>query len=234
MAEPARLGMTVDEFSAWQEGHAERYELVDGRPLRMTAGAKNVHDDIVVNLIGELRQQLRGSGCRPFTGDGSVETRPGHIRRPEVGVDCGPRDPNGTKAALPKLVIEVLSPSTRDFDTFRKLDDYKETDSLDAIVLVEPNEPVASVWRRDGARSWVEATVRGLDERISMPEIGVALEMSAIYEGVEFPRDRGSFRRTKTPVSRHDDDPRRKRFSSPVKNGERRPAAGASRDFCIL
>lgn len=98
MAEPAPRGMTVEQFFAWQEGRAERYELVNGQPLRIMAGAKNVHDDIVVNLVGELREQVRGSGCRPFTGDESVETRPGQIRRPDVGADCGPRDPNGTKA----------------------------------------------------------------------------------------------------------------------------------------
>jgi Uma2 family endonuclease len=135
--------------------------LVNGQPLRMKARAKNVHDNIVVNLVGELREQVRGTGCRPFTGDGSIETRPGQIRRPDVGVDCGPRDPNGTKAALPRLVVEVLSPSTRDCDTFKKLDEYEETGSLEYIVLVEPNEPVAFVWRRDGARGWVEARVRG-------------------------------------------------------------------------
>jgi hypothetical protein len=74
---------------------------VNGFPVRMMAGARNVHDDIVVNLIGELREQLRGSGCRPFTGGGSIETKPGQIRRPDAGVDCGHRDPNGTKADSP-------------------------------------------------------------------------------------------------------------------------------------
>ena len=188
MAEPAAQGLTVDEFFTWQgqESQAERYELVNGRPLRMMAGEKNVHDDIVVNIIGELREQVRGSGCRPFTGDGSVETRPGQICRPDVGVDCGPRDRNGTKAALPKLIVEALSPSTRDFDTFRKLEEYKEVASVESTVLVEPNEPVAFVWRRDG-RAWVEIRVRGLDAQIDLPDIGVTLAMTAIYEGVEFP-----------------------------------------------
>ena len=186
MAEPAPRGMTVEQFFAWQESLAERYELVNGQPLRMMAGAKNVHDDIVVNLVAELREQVRGSGCRPFTGNGSVETRPGQIRRPDVGVDCGPRDPNGTKAALPRLVVEVLSPSTRDFDTFKKLDEYKETDSLEYIALVEPNEPVVFFWRRD-ASAWVDAQVRGLDAQIDMPKIGVRPRMAAIYDGVEFP-----------------------------------------------
>ena len=77
-------------------------ELVNGQPLRMRARAKNVHDEMVVTLVGELREQVRGTRYRPFTGDGSIETRPGQIRRPNVGVDCGPRDPNGTKKALPR------------------------------------------------------------------------------------------------------------------------------------
>jgi Uma2 family endonuclease len=187
MAERAVRTMTVDEFFAWQEHQPDRYELVDGQPLRMMAGAKNVHDDIVVNLIGELRDRVRGSGCRPFTGDGSIETLPGQIRRPDVGVDCGPRDPNGNRAALPKVVIEVLSPSTRDFDTFGKLEEYKQTQAVEHIVLVEPNEPVASVWSREAEGGWVESRPRGLDAKIELPAIGVTLEMAAIYEGVEFP-----------------------------------------------
>ncbi len=113
MSDPARQPWTIDRFFAWQAGQTDRYELVGGFPVRMMAGARNVHDDIVVNLLAELRGQLRGTGCRPFTGDGSVETLPGQIRRPDVGVDCGIRDPNALKAALPRLVIEVLSPTTR-------------------------------------------------------------------------------------------------------------------------
>src|SRR3984957_15323551 len=179
--------MTVEEFFAWQEGQVERYELVDGQPLEMMAGAKNVNDDIVVNMLDELRDQVRGRGWRPFSGDGSVETRPGQIRRPDVGVDCGPRDPNGTKAALPKLVIEVLSPSTRDFATFRKARGVQADRQPGHHRAVEPNEPVAFVWRRDAACGWAEARVRGMDARIAMPELGVTLEMAAIYEGVEFP-----------------------------------------------
>ncbi|HXZ15426.1 MAG TPA: Uma2 family endonuclease [Roseiarcus sp.] len=186
MAEPVLRNWTVEEFFAWQETQPDRYELVDGRPLKMMAGAKNVHDDIVVNLIAELRAQLRGGGRRPFTGDGAVETRPGQIRRPDVGVDCGRRDPNATTAALPKLLIEVLSPSTRDFDSFAKLEEYKRMASVDYVGLIEPNEPLAYFWRRNAQGSWVEERVRGLDGAIEAPGLAVALQMAAIYEGVEF------------------------------------------------
>lgn len=104
MPEPAARRWTVQEFFAWQERQEARYELVGGVPVRPMAGARNVHDDIVVNLLAEFRTRLRGGPCRPFTGDGSIETLPGQIRRPDLGVDCGARDPNGLTAAEPRLV----------------------------------------------------------------------------------------------------------------------------------
>ena len=178
---------TIEEFFAWQEKQPERYELVDGFPVRMMAGAKNVHDDIVVNVLAELRNQLRGTGCRPFTGDGSIETKPGQIRRPDVGVDCGRRDPNATKATSPRVVAEVLSPTTRDFDTIGKLEEYKLVDSLERIVVIEPNAPEVIIWVRGPDRNWKKGIARGIDQKLDMPEIGVTLSLAEIYDGVEFP-----------------------------------------------
>ena len=187
MTDAASRRWQLEEFFAWQERQLERYELVDGFPIRMMAGAKNVHDDIVVNVLAELRNQLRGGGGRPFTSDGSVETKPGQIRRPDIGVDCGRRDPNATKAASPRVVVEVLSPTTRDFDTIGKRDEYKLIDSLANIVVIEPNAPEVIVWARGDDRSWRKAIRQGLDQEIDMPEIGATLTLAEIYDGVEFP-----------------------------------------------
>ncbi len=187
MSDPALTPWTVDQFFAWQSRQTDRYELVGGFPVRMMAGARNVHDDIVVNLLAELRAQLRGSGCRPFTGDGAVQTLPGQIRRPDVGVDCGQRDPDGMKAALPRMVAEVLSPTTRDFDTFEKLAEYKQVESLDTIMVVEPNAPEVVVWSREPSRDWVRRVVEGIDRAVDIPMIGVTLSLAEIYDGVAFP-----------------------------------------------
>jgi Uma2 family endonuclease len=187
MAEPLERAWTVDEFFAWAERQQDRYELVNGRPLRMMAGANNVHDDIVVNVLAELHSQLRGSGCRPFTGEGAIETHPGQIRRPDVGVDCGRRDPDGYKAAAPRLVMEVLSPTTRDFDSIGKLDEYKRVAGLDYILFVEPNEPLVSVWSRSEEGHWREAGIGSLDAAVELHKLGVSLDMRAIYDGVAFP-----------------------------------------------
>lgn len=179
--------MSVEAFFAWQERQSERYELVGGVPVRMMAGARNVHDDIVVNLVASLHAALRGSGCRPFTGDGSVETLPGQIRRPDAGVDCGARDPNAMKAANPRLVAEILSPSTRDFDAFEKLGEYRNVESLDHILLIETNAAEIMHFAREPDRSWRKQRVAGLDAALDLASLSIVLQLSEVYDGVAFP-----------------------------------------------
>ena len=187
MAEPAPHPWAVETFFAWQERQAERYELVGGFPLKMMAGARNVHDDIVVNILADLRNQLRGRPCRPFTADGSVETLPGRIRRPDLGIDCGRRDPEMFKAAEPRLVMEVLSPGTRDFDTFEKLGEYKGVESLDHIVFVEPDMPLVVHWCRAADREWTRRDIEGMDTSLDVADLGIDLALGEIYDGVSFP-----------------------------------------------
>lgn len=187
MSQPIERRWTVEEFFAWQGRQSERYEFVAGFPIRKMAGASHAHDDIVVNLLGELRDQLRGSGCRPFTGDGAVETRPGQIRRPDAGVDCGRRDANAYTATEPRMVAEVLSPSTRDFDAFGKLDEYKSVPSIAYILLVEPNAPEAVLWARAEDGSWASSHVEGLEMSVDMPALGLSLKLADLYEGIAFP-----------------------------------------------
>ncbi|WP_428486366.1 Uma2 family endonuclease [Rhodopila sp.] len=115
------------------------------------------------------------------------QTMPRQIRRPDAGVDCGRRNPSGLKAVLPRMVAEVLSPTTRDFDTFEKLSEYKQIDSLDYIMVIEPNAPALVVWSRAEDRSWDRRVMEGLGHAVDMAAIGVTLPLAEIYDGVEFP-----------------------------------------------
>ena len=187
MENALQTAWTLDDFFAWQEKQPDRYELVGGQPLRMMAGASNTHNRVVINIQGQLYNQLRGSPCQPFNGDGSVQTKKAQIRRPDIGVECGPFVPNGYTANEPRVVVEVLSPTTRDVDTIRKLDEYRLVASLRRILLVETNKPLVTMWTRNEADEWAESEVTGLEGGIDMPEIGVTLPMAEIYRTIAFP-----------------------------------------------
>lgn len=186
MAEPRRRLMTVEEFFAWQLDQEERYELVDGIPvpLRGMTGASNAHDGIVVNIIASLHDQLRGGPCRVATADTAVRTAIRGVRRPDVTVECTPIDPASYEARAPKLLVEVLSPSTRRIDELRKPEEYKRLPTTAAILFIEPRQAQALLLARQSDGTWLDTPFQGLDALILLPEIGASLALRDVYEGV--------------------------------------------------
>jgi len=104
--------MSQDEFLEWCQFQDTNYELVDGVPVAIVR-ARRAHDRAVVNAIRSLGNQLDGNPCQPFTDDSAVRIPNGNTRRPDVGVDCGQFAPDALAVGSPRLVLEVLSPTTR-------------------------------------------------------------------------------------------------------------------------
>ncbi|MGQ0672438.1 MAG: Uma2 family endonuclease [Hyphomicrobium sp.] len=129
--------MTPEEFFAWGERQEIRYELVDGFPVKMQAGACNYHDVITVNVIASLGHQLRGSLCRVGTAATAIRTRIASFRRPDVMAYAGQPQPDSYEAGAPRLVVEVLSPSNAGIGWQRKLDEYRRVKGLVYILLIE-------------------------------------------------------------------------------------------------
>jgi Uma2 family endonuclease len=177
--------MSADEFLEWGLHQELRYELVDGVPVAM-AGAKQQHDQIVANVHGMLYNLMRGQKCRYFTADVAVRIPAGNIRRPDAGIDRGAFDPGATTAAAPLLVLEVLSPSTRDFDMFGKLEEYKTVSTLTHIVIVDPDTPQVFHWSRSRNEPWRHVLLEGLDAVIQLPEVVGVIDLATLYEGLTF------------------------------------------------
>lgn len=78
--------MTKDEFLAWEARQDHKWEFDGVRPSAMTGGTA-AHATIQVNLIGELRERLRGTGCKVFGADLKLATGPGY-RYPDAQVSC--------------------------------------------------------------------------------------------------------------------------------------------------
>jgi Uma2 family endonuclease len=182
MAEPARIYMSEDEFFEFLKTAEGRFELVDGE-MTMMAGANQRHQDIAANTLATLHAQLRGGKCRPTAADTAVTTN-GNVRYPDVVVDCGRRNDQSVRATTPTLVIEVLSQSTRLFDSHKKLNEYKSHPDIKYIVLVDTDSARALLHYRDGA-GWRERVYEDLNEVIEFPEIGASLALSDVYYGLE-------------------------------------------------
>ncbi|MBI1251068.1 MAG: Uma2 family endonuclease [Alphaproteobacteria bacterium] len=178
--------MSAEEFLDWRQDKPGRWELVNGAPIQMMAGAQQKHDDIVVNLIQALGPKLKGGPCRVRTADIAVETAR-NIRQPDVTIDCGPRDRNALISRAPTVVFEVLSPSTRTFDQLRKVDEYKAVGTMRAVVLIDPDRPRVLLWSRASEDdAWTDVELIGLDAVLGLDAVKASLPLSDIYEDVAF------------------------------------------------
>lgn len=180
--------MTVEEFFEWQQLQPMNYELVDGLPIptvKAMTGASDRHDAVTVNAVSALALRLRGKPCFPRTQDRSIRTWRGS-RRPDVFVECGKPEPRSMAAAEPRVVIEILSPSTARFDRFQKLDEYQRQPLIRVILLVDTDQPRVIVWPR-GEDGWSATEASGLDAVIFLPEIDAELPLADLFDRLEFP-----------------------------------------------
>ena len=188
---------TWEAYLDWEARQPIRYELVDGQVHAM--GGEE-HDTIGNNLRAALHTQLRGKPCRPHGPDLKVRAG-GHVvgldprngLYPDALIDCGPRVPGALYAQEPLAVLEVLSKSAGWIDQSLKLRDYDATPTIRTYVLISQDELKAMVYTRDeDGRLGVQSAVllEGGDATMEIPEFGLALPFSALYEGLEFASDR--------------------------------------------
>lgn len=179
--------MNADQFLDWRQEQPGRWELVSGTPVLMMAGAKQRHDRIVVNVLTDLRNALRGGPCRPWSADIATRIPAGNVRQPDVTIDCGAIRDDALESTAPSVVFEVLSPSTRTFDQVRKVDEYKTVPTLRHIVLIDPDRPRVLLWSRaDAGANWVDVELGGMDSVLALDGVGVALPLGDIYFDLTF------------------------------------------------
>ncbi len=158
------------------------------------AGATPDHGRIASSVNRELGNRLKGGPCGVM--DSSVQVRLGPTGRgahPDVLVCCGElqldaESATGPVVLNPRLVVEVLSPSTEHYDRTRKADGYRDIESLQEYVFVVQGEPRVEVYHRSADGVWsFGPTVTDPAASVHLRSVGVDLPMAEVYAGVVFP-----------------------------------------------
>ena len=84
---------------------------------------------------GGFGNLLENSSCEPHGSDMAIQTRENGVRYPDVTIDCGSPgdDVDDTRLTNPRVVIEILSPSTREYDLLVKSAEYRVITSIDTV-----------------------------------------------------------------------------------------------------
>ena len=85
----------------------------------------------------------------------------------------------------PLLVVEVLSPSTEDYDRGEKFYLYRSLASFKEYVVIHQNHTLVSAYFRLNEKDWRTDDVANLSESIHLQSVNIKLKLSDIYRGIE-------------------------------------------------
>jgi Uma2 family endonuclease len=170
-----------------------KYEYLNGMAYLMSGGSV-AHDRITRNVGYALDSQLRTGPCRAFGVDvqvllGTKKDCKNHYTYPDATVswDAADRRPENTLIESPRVVIEVLSPSTEARDRGVNFKAYQGCPTIQEIVLMSQFAPYVELWQRDNQdiTAW-HYRHDGPGEIVEIKSIDVQIDIADIYQGLDF------------------------------------------------
>lgn len=178
--------MTEDEYLEYDRTHEGKREFVNGEMIDM-AGASEAHSLIVTNLTIAIGSHLRRGPCRTHGSDMRVRIdETGLYAYPDLTVVCGEPQfaPTRPESLLnPSLLVEVLSPSTANYDRGAKLEHYRRRPSVRAILLVDSGRRRVNCYVRNPDDTWTLSDHE--DGAVRVPHLDLTLAVDEIYEGAD-------------------------------------------------
>ena len=172
-------------FPMHDEGHTEPFEEFTSK-----------HSLICGNLYAALREPARAAALKLYPGQMTVRSvgefwgRPAqHDDVPDLVATREDAPPTATFLSAPCLIVEVLSPKTRDPDRREKLPRYlslasvQDTVLVDNTVLVDSAAPSARLFVRR-SEGWREQYAEG-EGVLTLSSVDVSLTLTAIYAGIQ-------------------------------------------------
>ena len=181
--------MTASEYLEWEPQQEIRYEYCDGEVFAMTGGTKG-HNRAALNMFNALVNHVDAEGCEIDVSDVKVMLREGRsYRYPDLIVSCDARDKTEADFyRFPKLIVEVLSPSTEVVDRNKKFQEYITIPTLEEYILITADDIQVECFRKGEGRMWLYSTYTA-EETITIESIGVEMTTEQLYKNVRLKED---------------------------------------------
>jgi len=177
--------LTPAEYLTFERQAKYRSEYFEGKIFAM-AGATEPHNQIVLNVGGELYRQLKRRPCKAYVSDMRVKiSATGLYTYPDVVAVCGtPRfeDSHTDTLLNPTVIIEVLSPSTESYDRGKKFEHYRTLDSLKEYVLIAQDECRVEYYSKQPYQQWLKIEINRLQDSVELSTIQCRLDLVEVYD----------------------------------------------------
>ena len=188
-AAPKYNFISPEEYLEQERKATEKHEYYQGEVFAMS-GTSLEHVIISRNVMIELGNKLKGKSCQPFDSDLRMHIPPNTLYTyPDLSIICGKpelTDEHFDTATNPTVLIEILSPSTRNYDMGIKFKLYRDIPTLKEYILVDSENVYVEKHTRQADNIWLLSEIKNTGDILKIESIQVTLALSDIYEGISF------------------------------------------------
>jgi Uma2 family endonuclease len=177
---------TIPEYLEMENAATEKHEYYQGEIFAMS-GAKLQHNRVVRNLLTSLTRELKGKPCEPLGSDARIHIPENTLfTYPDISIFCEkPESLNNDEMNFlnPSVIIEVLSPSTKNYNRGEKFKLYRDIHTLREYILVEPEAIGVEAFFINAHGNWELKEYRSINDTLQLKTINVSLSLTEIYDG---------------------------------------------------
>ncbi|MFN7924196.1 MAG: Uma2 family endonuclease [Bryobacteraceae bacterium] len=178
--------LSVEDYLAIDRAAELKSEYHDGEMFPMVA-VSGAHAQIGFRLARQLGNALEDGPCAGYMAPLRVRVSARKYVYSDLLVICGKAvytDDHTDTVTNPKVIIEILSPSTANYDYGEKFAAYRGLESLGEYVLVAQDRPLIEIFRRTPDNKWLLSSFEGLDSTAELTSLGIELRLADVYAGV--------------------------------------------------
>jgi Uma2 family endonuclease len=179
---------TIAEYLRMEEASEEKHEYYLAEIFAMS-GAGVDHNIITGNIFSEIKQRLKGKSCRPFNSDQRIHIPQNSLfTYPDISIVCGQiitLEDDNWNILNPTVIIEVLSPSTRNYDHGGKFKLYRDIPTLKEFILLDSESISIEAFRINDRGHWELEEYKESADGLFIKSIQLLIPVAEIYEGTK-------------------------------------------------
>ena len=179
--------ISIEAYLEKENASTEKHEYYRGEVFAMS-GAKVVHNKISGNLYFSLRKKLTGKTCQPFGSDLRIHIPSNTLfTYPDISIIYGAiktLNDDEMNVLNPSVIIEVLSPSTKNYDRGEKFKLYRDIPTLKEYMLVDSESMHVEIFRLNVRHHWELEEYNNSEDQIQLKTMDEMVSLAEIYEGI--------------------------------------------------
>jgi len=187
-AEYSRRQFSIEDYLSLEKDSRLKHEYYKGDIFAM-GGARPDHNRIVSNLTRALNLRMKGKSCDIFGSDQRVHVPANSLfTYPDLVIFCG--QPTFYKDDMsltnPAVLVEVLSPTTKDYDRVTKLKLYQDIPSLQEYIVIDHQPFLVEHWKKQEERGWALEKYDQQTDHFLIRTINIEVPLEEVYRNIQF------------------------------------------------